>query len=93
MSRCLSFFFESAYHVQMDYKYEDISLLDFVKTLSAYKGVSLRKLLAKLGEDDGWSNCYPSFYNKLKNDTIKFKEINDIAKSLGYEIIFKDVRK
>lgn len=77
----------------MDYKFENISILDFIKTLSAYKGVSLRKLLAKLSDESDYSNCYPGFYNKLKNSTVKFKEMNDIAKILGYEIIFKDIEK
>lgn len=77
----------------MDYKFENIELLDFVKTLCAYKGSSLRKLLLKLYESEKYSNCYPGFYNKLKNNTLKFREINDIAKVLGYEIIFRDIKK
>ncbi len=76
----------------MDYKFENITLLDFVKTLSAYKGLSLRKLLQRLSENQDGSSYYPSFYNKLKNNTLKFKEINDIAKVLGYEIVFRDIK-
>ncbi len=77
----------------MDYKFENIALLDFVKTLSAYKGTTLRKLLSRLSSEKNYSNCYSGFYNKLKNDTLKFKEIIDIADTLGYEIIFKDIKK
>ncbi len=76
----------------MDYKFENITLLDFVKTLSAYKGLSLRKLLQRLSENQDGSSYYPSFYNKLKNNTLKFKEINDIANVLGYEIVFRDIK-
>lgn len=76
----------------MDYKFENISIINFIKTLVTYRGSSLRKLLGKLSEEKGCSNCYPSFYNKLKNSTIKFSEVKDIAESLGYEIIFKDMR-
>ncbi len=76
----------------MDYKFENISLLDFIKTICAYKGLSLRKLLVRLCEKSGFSPSYPGFYNKLKNNTLKFKEINDIANVLGYEIVFKDVK-
>ncbi len=76
----------------MDYKFENITLLDFIKTLCAYKGMSLRKLLARLDDTQDGKSYYPSFYNKLKNNTLKFKEINDIAKVLGYEIVFRDIK-
>ena len=75
----------------MDYKYEDIPLLDFIKTLTIYRGLTLRKLLKKLHEEKGYSNSYAGFYNKLKNQTLKFSEINDITDTLGYEIIFRDI--
>lgn len=76
----------------MDYKFNDVSILNFVKILTTYRGTSLRKLIAKLSSEKNYSNCYPSFYTKLKNGTIKFSEIKDIADTLGYEIIFKDIK-
>lgn len=77
----------------MDYKFDNISIMNFIKTLVTYRCSSLRKLLYKLSQEKGCSNCYPSFYNKLKKNTIKFSEVKDIAESLGYEIVFKDVRQ
>lgn len=74
----------------MDYKFEDIKIIDFVKTLAVYKGTSLRKLITRLAAKKDVSNCYSNFYSKLKNETIKFSEIVDIADILGYEVIFKD---
>ncbi len=77
----------------MDYKFENISLLDFIKTLSAYKGTTIRKLLKKLCSDKDYSASYSGFYNKLKFDTLRFKEMNDIAQALGYEIILREKNK
>ena len=75
----------------MDYKFEKIKIIDFIKTLSVYKGMSLRKLLAKLWENEKTkSDCYSNFYSKLKNETIKFTEVCDIANVLGYDIIFRE---
>ncbi len=54
--------------------------------------MTLRKLLKKLLEEKGYSNSYAGFYNKLKNQTLKFSEINDITDTLGYEIIFRDIK-
>jgi len=77
----------------MDYKFKNISIMQFVKTLATYRGLSLRKLLELLSKEKGFNNCYPAFYNKLKNSTIKFSDINEIADYLGYEIEFKDLKQ
>lgn len=77
----------------MDYKFKNIQLLDFVKTICAYKGISIRKLLMLMNKNDNFSIYYPSFYNKLKNNTLKFKEMADIANALGYEIILRETDK
>ena len=76
----------------MDYKFDNISIMNFIKILTTYRGLSLRKLIAKLSSEKNYSDCYPSFYTKLKNGTIKFSEIKDIADTLGYEIVFTDIR-
>lgn len=73
----------------MNYKFEKIPLIDFVKILTIYKGLTLRKLLEKLYLRRNYSNSYAGFYNKLKNSTLKFSEMKDIADELGYEIIFQ----
>lgn len=75
----------------MEHRFSEVAIINFIKVLSTYRGLSLRKLLSKLSVNKGYSNCYPSFYTKLKNGTIKFSEVNDIANELGYEIIFKDI--
>ncbi len=76
----------------MDYKFRDMPLINFIKTLTIYRGMSLRKLLQKLHDEKGYSNSYSGFYNKLKNQTLKFSEVYDIAESLEYEIILKDIK-
>lgn len=76
----------------MDYKFDNISIMNFIKILTTYRGLSLRKLIAKLSSERNYSDCYPSFYTKLKNGTIKFSEVKDIANTLGYEIVFKDIK-
>ena len=74
----------------MNYNFDKISVIDFVKILSISKGTTLRKLLNNLHSKKEYSNSYAGFYNKLKNSTLKFSEMKDIADMLGYEIIFKE---
>lgn len=76
----------------MDYKFKNIQLMDFIKTLTIYRGLNLKKLLEKLHDEKGYSSSYSGFYNKLKNKTLKFSEICDIAESLEYEIVLKDTK-
>lgn len=78
--------------ISMDYKFDNISVINFIKILTTYRGLSLRKLVTKLAAEKNFSDCYPSFYTKLKNGTIKFSEVKNIADLLGYEIIFKDIK-
>ena len=74
----------------MEYKFEDIDIIDFIKTITVYKGTSFRKLVSKLAENKNTSDCYSNFYAKLKKGTIKFSEVADVAETLGYEIVFRD---
>lgn len=76
----------------MDYRYKNMKLLDFVKTLTIYRGLTLRKLLKRLHEEKGYSNSYSGFYNKLKTQTLRFSEICDIAEFLEYDIVLQDTR-
>ena len=74
----------------MTYKFDNIKIIDFVKLIAVTRGISLRKLIGKIAEKNHSSDCYSSFYAKLKKETIKFSEIKSIADILGYEIIFTD---
>ncbi len=74
----------------MDYKFKNIKLIDFIKTITIYKGFTLRKLLASLHQKRGYSKSYSGFYNKLKYENLKFSELKDIADELGYEVVLKE---
>ena len=70
----------------MEYKFDNIKIIDFIKTLTIYKGLSLRKLVSRIAQSKNTSDCY----SKLKKETIKFSEVADVAETLGYEIIFRE---
>ncbi len=74
----------------MEYKFDNIKIIDFIKTLTIYKGLSLRKLVSRIAQNKNTSDCYSNFYAKLKKETIKFSEVADVAETLGYEIIFRE---
>lgn len=77
----------------MEYKFDNIKIIDFIKTLTIYKGLSLRKLVSRIAQSKNTSDCYSNFYAKLKKETIKFSEVADVAETLGYEIIFREKGK
>ncbi len=59
-----------------------------LKILTVHEGTSISKVLKKLEEYR--NKVYPrnSFSTRLKNGTVNYDEMADIAKLLGYEIQF-----
>ena len=59
-----------------------------LKILTVNEGTSITKVLDKLAELR--NKIYPtnSFSTRLKNGTVSYEEMNDIAGILGYEIQF-----
>ncbi len=59
-----------------------------LKILTVNEGTSITKVLEKLAELR--NKIYPrnSFSTRLKNGTVSYEEMNDIAGILGYEIQF-----
>ena len=60
-----------------------------IKVLLAQENIKAIELIKSLNEKFSSSYSSSSFSHKLKNGTITYKEMLNIANILGYEIIFK----
>ena len=60
-----------------------------IKVLLAQESVKAIELIKSLNEKFSSNYSSSSFSHKLKNETITYKEMLNIADILGYEIIFK----
>lgn len=62
-----------------------------LKILLTLKQISMKKLAEELTILTGKDYTPASLYGKINRDTISFTECQNIAKILGYEIIFKEL--
>jgi len=63
-----------------------------LKIFLAMRHLTVAELARKLSEVTGKSYTSAMIYGKLNRDTISFSECQMIAKILGYEIIFKEIK-
>ena len=71
------------YNSEMNIKQE-------IKVLIARRGTTLKKVCEQLSEKTGKFYSYNNISNKLRNETIKFNEIQAIFDILNYELFYKD---
>ena len=47
------------------------------------------KYWKRLREKKGWSSSLSNFSDKLRRETIRYREVKELAELLGYEIVWK----
>lgn len=63
---------------------------ELVKMMLLWRNVSLSALAKHLNSEFGYSTSQSNLSRKLINETIKWKEVQDIATLLGYKIKFEE---
>lgn len=69
-----------------------MSAKEVVKILCYKKGMTITKLAEKLTEQTRHNYTRQSLSNKLSRNTLKYSEIEEIAKILNYKIEFNDIK-
>ena len=60
-----------------------------IKVMLARKGLTLKELVTLLNEKHNRNDSLQNLSNKLNRDSIRYREVEEIADVLGYEIEFK----
>ena len=60
-----------------------------VKSYLMREGVTMQEVLAKLSVKYGWSSSISNLSCKLRKETLRYKEIVELADVLGYEIVWR----
>ena len=60
-----------------------------IKALFLWRDVSMSKVVRKLNKLGGNNLSVSNLSHKLKKNTVKFKEVLEIADLLGYDVVFK----
>ena len=59
-----------------------------IKSYIVREGLSMREVLLKLVVTHKWSGSLSNFSGKLQRGTLRYKEAEDIADVLGYDIVW-----
>ncbi len=66
-------------------------IVNEIKNLTNDRDMTLKELARKIGEAQNKNYSLASLSQKLRNETISYKEIKLIAQILGYKISFIDI--
>lgn len=62
-----------------------------VKVMLARRGLTMKKLIEMLNEKHNRKDSIQNLSNKLNNNTIKYREVEEIAEILNFKIEFKQI--
>lgn len=69
-----------------------MNIKDEIKALLAKEAKTMTEIASKLYKNSNQRTAMSSLSQKLRNKTIKFEEVREIADLLGYDIEFKKRR-
>lgn len=64
-----------------------------IKAQIVHAGFTMQLLVDKLAEEYGWSDSVSNLSAKLQRESIRYKEVIELADVLGYEIVWQKKRE
>ena len=55
-------------------------------------GFTMQEVCDRLHDDYGWSDSVSIFSNKLRRESLRFREVVELADVLGYDIVWQKRR-
>ena len=62
---------------------------DEIKAQIVRAGFTMHDVVDKLAEDYGWSDSVSNLSAKLQRESIRYKEVIELADVLGYDIVWQ----
>lgn len=60
-----------------------------IKSYLVREGMTMTGIVEKLADQYGWSASIPNLSGKLRRDSLRYREVVDLADALGYDIIWQ----
>lgn len=60
-----------------------------IKSYIAREGMTMSCLVEKLSERYGWSASVPNLSDKLRRNSLRYREAVDLADVLGYDLVWR----
>ena len=64
-----------------------------IKAVIVRAGFTMQDVVDKLAEDYGWSDSVSNLSAKLQRESIRYKEVIELADVLGYDIVWQKRRE
>ena len=65
-----------------------MSVRNEVKAQIIRAGYTMQEAVDLLHDEYGWSDCVSNLSAKLQRETIRYKEVKELADVLGYDIVW-----
>ena len=68
------------------------NLRNEIKSYIVRSGYTMQEVVDRLSEDYGWSDSVSNLSAKLQRESIRYKEVVELAGVLGYDIVWQKRR-
>ena len=78
-----------------EYNIEGDLIMNIRNEIKAYivrEGFTMSELVEKLAEQYGWSPSVPNLSDKLRRESLRYKEAVELADALGYDLVWQKRR-
>ena len=69
-----------------------MSIRNEIKAQIVRVGFTMQELVDRLAEEYGWSDSVSNLSAKLQRESIRYKEVVELADVLGYDIVWQQRR-
>ena len=69
------------------------NLRNEIKSYIVRSGYTMQEVVDRLSEDYGWSDSVSNLSAKLQRESIRYKEVLELAAVLGYDIVWQKKRE
>ncbi len=66
-----------------------MSIRNEIKAQIVRAGFTMQELVDRLSDDYGWSDSVSNLSAKLQRESIRYKEVIELADVLGYELVWQ----
>ena len=63
-----------------------------IKSYFVRQGMTMQEVVDLLHDEHGWSDSVSNLSNKLQRESIRYKEVVELADVLGYDLIWQKRR-
>ena len=70
-----------------------MSIRNEIKSQIVRAGFTMQKLVGRLAEEYDWSDSVSNLSAKLQRESIRYKEVVELADVLGYDLIWQKRRE